>query len=105
VPTITVFTRQGEEKKVEGHKGRSLMEVLRDSGVTDIQALCGGSCSCATCHVYIAPAFADRLPPMTDAERDLLDGSVHSNGTSRLSCQVTMTDDLAGLAVTVAPED
>jgi 2Fe-2S ferredoxin len=81
------------------------MEVLRDSGAADIQALCGGACSCATCHVYIDPAFADRLAPMTDAERDLLDGSVHSNGTSRLSCQVEMRDELAGLTVTMAPED
>jgi 2Fe-2S ferredoxin len=105
VPTITVVTREGAEKKLEGHKGRSLMEILRDSGATDVQALCGGACSCATCHVYIDPAFAGRLPPMTDAERDLLDGSVHCNGTSRLSCQVEMRDDLAGLTVTVAPED
>jgi 2Fe-2S ferredoxin len=105
LPTITVTTRQGEEKTLEGHKGQSLMEVIRDSGTTDIQALCGGCCSCATCHVYVDPAFADRLPPMTDAENDLLDGSTHRGSASRLSCQVEMRDDLAGLKVTLAPED
>jgi 2Fe-2S ferredoxin len=105
VPTITVITRQREEKTVEGHKGQSLMEAIRDSGTTDIQALCGGCCSCATCHVYIDAAFADRLPPMTDAENDLLDGTLHRTSASRLSCQVEIKEDLAGLTVTLAPED
>jgi ferredoxin, 2Fe-2S len=105
VPTITVVTRQGEEKQLEGHKGQSLMEIIRDSGTTDMQALCGGCCSCATCHVYVDPAFADRLTPITDAESDLLDGTVHRKSTSRLSCQVEMKEDLAGIKVTMAPED
>jgi 2Fe-2S ferredoxin len=105
MPTLTVVTRQGEEKQLEGHKGQSLMEIIRDSGTTDMQALCGGCCSCATCHVYVDPAFADRLTPITDTESDLLDGTVHRQSTSRLSCQVQMSDELAGIKVTMAPED
>ena len=81
------------------------MEAIRDSGTTDIQALCGGCCSCATCHVYIDEAFADRMPPMSEAENDLLDGTLYRKPTSRLSCQVEMKDDLAGMTVTLAPED
>jgi 2Fe-2S ferredoxin len=105
VPTITVVTRQGKELHLDGHKGQSVMEVIRDSGTTDMQALCGGCCSCATCHVYVDPAFLERLTPMTDAENDILDGTVHRQSSSRLSCQVEMKDDLAGLKVTMAPED
>jgi 2Fe-2S ferredoxin len=105
VPTITVTTRQSEEKKIEAHKGQSVMEAIRDSGTTDIQALCGGCCSCATCHVYVDPAFVDRLAPMSDAENDLLEGTLHRTSTSRLSCQVTMQQNLDGMRVTLAPED
>jgi ferredoxin len=68
-------------------------------------ALCGGCCSCATCHIHIEPAFADRLPKMSEDENDLLDSTDHRNETSRLSCQVPVTDALDGLIVTIAPED
>ena len=62
-------------------------------------------CSCATCHVHIDPAFADRLPEMGEDENDLLDSTDHRNETSRLSCQVPVTVALDGLIVTIAPED
>ena len=61
--------------------------------------------SCATCHIFIDPAFADKMPAMSDDENDLLDSSDHRNETSRLSCQITVSDDLDGLKVTIAPED
>jgi ferredoxin, 2Fe-2S len=81
------------------------METLRDGGVDELLALCGGCCSCATCHVYVDPAFANRIPPMTEDENDLLDSSDHRLQSSRLSCQITMTAELDGLGVRVAPED
>ena len=105
MPKLTVTTRSGVKRTVEVETGRSLMEVLRDNGFDDIPALCGGCCSCATCHVYIESAFTERLPPMSDDERDLLDSSEHRTAHSRLSCQVPFTDTLDGLCVIIAPGD
>ncbi|PMS38579.1 ferredoxin [Trinickia symbiotica] len=80
------------------------MEAIRASGADEILALCGGCLSCATCHVYIDPAFQNRLPPISDDESALLDTSTHRNEHSRLSCQIVLTSDLDGLGATVAPE-
>ena len=102
---ITVISRDGQGREVEAENGLSLMEVIRDNGFDELLALCGGCCSCATCHIHIDPAFADRLPKMSEDENDLLDSTDHRNGTSRLSCQVPVTDALDGLIVTIAPED
>jgi ferredoxin, 2Fe-2S len=102
---ITVTTRDGVERTVEGQAGVSVMEVIRDAGFDELLALCGGCCSCATCHVHVDPAFADRLPAMSDDENDLLDSSDHRQATSRLSCQVSFNEDLDGLRVRIAPED
>ncbi|WP_272929875.1 2Fe-2S iron-sulfur cluster-binding protein [Burkholderia sp. KCJ3K979] len=98
-------TRQGRAVAVESPDGVSLMEAIRASGMDEILALCGGCLSCATCHVYIDPAFENRLPPMSDDEAALLDTSTHRNEHSRLSCQIVLTSDLDGLRATVAPED
>jgi 2Fe-2S ferredoxin len=105
MPQIIVVNQSGEEKTVDAPEGRSLMEVIRDEGFDELLALCGGCCSCATCHVYIDPAFAGVLPAMSEDENDLLDSSDNRNETSRLSCQVPVTADLEGLKVTIAPED
>ena len=105
MPTIHVTTRSGEERQVEAASGRSLMENLRDGGIDDILALCGGNCSCATCHVHVARDWLNKLPPMSADEDDLLDSSDDRDDTSRLSCQIPVTDALDGLAVTVAAED
>ena len=102
---VTVISRNGEGREVEAENGLSLMEVIRDNGFDELLALCGGCCSCATCHVHIDPAFADRLPKMGEDENDLLDSTDHRNGTSRLSCQIPVSDALDGLIVTIAPED
>lgn len=79
------------------------MEIIRDAGIDDLAALCGGSCSCATCHVYIESANADMLA-RSAAEDDLLSGSDYQNDTSRLSCQLVFNDTMDGLRVTIAPE-
>jgi ferredoxin, 2Fe-2S len=103
--TITVITRSGEAKDVSAENGLSLMEVIRDNGFDELLALCGGCCSCATCHVHIDPAFVDKLPKMGEDENDLLDSTDHRDETSRLSCQIPVSDDLDGLIVTIAAED
>lgn len=105
MPKLIVVNRSGEEQAVEGDAGLSVMEVIRDNGFDELLALCGGCCSCATCHVYVDPAFAGKLPEISEDENDLLDSSDHRNETSRLSCQLTLNEDLDGLRVTIAPED
>jgi ferredoxin, 2Fe-2S len=105
MPRITVVNRQGRASEMEAQEGLSVMEVIRDNGFEELLALCGGCCSCATCHVFVDPAFADRMEPMSEDENDLLDSSEHRNGTSRLSCQIPVTPELDGLRVTIAPED
>ena len=102
---LVVVTRDGTEKTVEGQPGLSVMEIIRDAGFDELLALCGGCCSCATCHVVVDPAFADKLPKMSEDEDDLLESSDHRVATSRLSCQIPFTSELDGLHVTIAPED
>jgi 2Fe-2S ferredoxin len=81
------------------------MEVIRDNGFDELMALCGGCCSCATCHVFIDAGFADKVPTMSEDENDLLDSTDSRNDQSRLSCQIPVSDALDGLTVTIAPED
>ena len=105
MPKLTVVTRSGVESTVEGDSGLSVMEVIRDNGFDELLALCGGCCSCATCHVHVDSAYADRLPEMSDDENDLLDSSDDRDDLSRLSCQIEFGEDLDGLKVTIARED
>lgn len=105
MPEVIVTTRDGRERSIAADAGLSLMEAIRDAGVDELLALCGGCCSCATCHVKVDPAFVDLLPPMSEDEGDLLDSSEHRDAFSRLSCQIPMTADLDGLRVAIAPED
>jgi 2Fe-2S ferredoxin len=105
MPKLIVETREGEEREIDGEAGLSVMEVIRDAGIDEVLALCGGCCSCATCHVHVDPAFADALPKMSPDEDDLLDSASDRDGTSRLSCQLPFTDALDGLRVRIAAED
>jgi 2Fe-2S ferredoxin len=105
MPKLIVTTRDGETRSVDAAVGVSAMEAIRDSGIADILAICGGLCSCATCHVHVDPDFAALLPPMSEDEDDLLDGSSFRDEQSRLSCQIRMSDSLSGLRVTIAKED
>ena len=105
MPQLTVVSRSGEEKTVEVGEGLTVMEAIRDNGFDELLALCGGCCSCATCHIHVDPAFADKLPAMSEDEDDLLDSSDHRDETSRLSCQLPFTADLDGLKVRIAEED
>ena len=105
MPKMIVVTREGDETTVEGETGLSVMEVIRDNGFDELLALCGGCCSCATCHVYVDDEFAEQLPAMSEDENDLLDSSDHRTELSRLSCQIPFSDALDGIKVTIAPED
>ena len=105
MPDLIVTTRDGATRTIDAPIGLSLMEVIRDDGIDELLALCGGACSCATCHVHVDPAFADKLPPMSEDENDLLDSSDHRDATSRLSCQLRVNDGLEGLRVVIAEED
>lgn len=105
MPQLIVVTRDGAEHQVEGEAGLSVMEVIRDNGFDELLALCGGCCSCATCHVHVDPEWLAKLPPMGEDEDDLLDSSDARAANSRLSCQLPFGDHLAGLRVAIAPED
>lgn len=105
MPQLTVTTRDGETRALEAPVGMSVMEVIRDSGIDELLALCGGVCSCATCHVYVDPQSAHGAPAMSEDENDLLDSSSHRGEHSRLSCQIRLNDGVSGLRVTIAPED
>ena len=105
MPTINVLDRSGESRSVDAKEGQSLMEVVRDNGFDELLALCGGCCSCATCHVHVDRPHLALLPEMSDDENDLLDSSDHRDETSRLACQIHVTEQLAGMTVRIAQED
>jgi len=105
MPQLIVVNRAGEESTIDVQDGLTVMEAIRDSGFDELLALCGGCCSCATCHVHVDPAFRDRLRAMSEDEDDLLDSSDYRDQNSRLSCQVPFTANLDGLKVTIAQED
>ena len=105
MPKLIVVTREGEDRELEAEVGLSVMEIARDGGIDEILALCGGCCSCATCHVHVDPEWFGKLLPMSEDENDLLDSSSDRTDTSRLSCQIQFTSALDGLKVTVAAED
>ena len=101
---MMVVDRDGKEHDIEAKPGLKVMEILRelDYGVA---AICGGLCSCATCHVYVDPSWAGRLPkPQSDELELLRELPDFKEATSRLSCQVDFTEALSGLKVAIAPD-
>ena len=104
MPTIHVTDRGGTAHTVQVDNGLTLMEPLRelDEGV---EALCGGMCSCATCHVFVDEAWLARLPPRQGDEQEILQEIGSMRPGSRLSCQLPFTEALDGLKVTVAPDE
>jgi 2Fe-2S ferredoxin len=103
--TITIIDRSGEAHAVRADDGCSLMEAIRKAGIDDLLAMCGGGCSCATCHVYVDEAFIGWLQAPSDDEDDLLAGSRYRRDNSRLSCQIKVSADIDGLIATISPED
>ncbi|EQB08593.1 hypothetical protein L284_21100 [Novosphingobium lindaniclasticum LE124] len=102
---IFITTREGDTQTAALAAQGTLMEAIRDFGFDELMALCGGCCSCATCHVYSDDAFADKVPPIGEDEADMLGSSEHRRPNSRLSCQIVLSKALDGLRVTIAPED
>lgn len=100
---LNVVTRVGEEHTIAASPGLTLMEALREAGIDEILALCGGACACATCHIYLEGPHD--LPPMSDDENDLLDSSAFRTELSRLSCQIKVNDLIDGARIVLAPED
>lgn len=105
MPSLLITTRDGTAYRIEAANGLTVMEAIRQAGIYELVALCGGSCSCATCHVYVDAAPGDLIGSVSEDEDDLLDSSDHRRPNSRLSCQLTVHDGLTGLAVRIAPED
>ena len=103
---FTVTTRDGAAHTLDGRAGISLMQNIRNAGIDELQAICGGSLSCATCHVYV-DALPDgaELPPKSRDEEDLLEASDHLEDNSRLACQLIFGPQLDRVRVTIAPED
>lgn len=104
MPTIIVVTRDGEEHEIEAVASHSVMEAIRDAGFDELLAICGGCCSCATCHVFVE-AGGDQLPAIGEDESDLLDSSSNRTAQSRLSCQLIIGSRWNDLRVRIAPED
>lgn len=102
---MIVTDREGETVEVEGKVGLSIMETLRELE-NGVEALCGGMCSCCTCHAYIEPEWFAKLPQRQDDEEELLaEGESYRPESSRLTCQVEFTEALDGIRLTVAPEE
>lgn len=99
MPKVTLIEHSGESHTIEAETGQSLMQAATGNNVPGILAICGGNCSCATCHVYVDPAWLEKLPPPALEERDLLDCVSEVRENSRLSCQIRMHEALDGLVV------
>lgn len=104
MPKVTYIQPNGTARVVEAPVGTTVMEAAVDNDVAGIVAECGGACSCATCHVYVDPAWADKLPPPDAQEDGMLGCVIERRPTSRLSCQIVLGPAQDGLVVEVAPE-
>ncbi|MCB1651951.1 MAG: 2Fe-2S iron-sulfur cluster binding domain-containing protein [Alphaproteobacteria bacterium] len=98
---IFVTDQEGKDYELEAVEGWRVMEIIREYGLP-IKAECGGACACATCHVYVDPAWVDKLPDMREDEEEMLDEAFNLKENSRLSCQLIMDESLDGLKVTLA---
>lgn len=97
---IIYIENNGTRHEVEVKPGMTVMEGARDNGVPGIDADCGGACACSTCHVYVDPAWVERLPVKESMEEDMLDFAWNPNPqTSRLTCQIKVTEEIDGLVV------
>lgn len=103
MPRVTFIGPDGSRRTVAAAAGVTLMEAARQNDVPGVVAQCGGACACATCHVYIAAPWQEKLEPPEDMELGMLESAWEPRATSRLSCQVQLSADLEGLEV-VIPE-
>ncbi len=101
MPRVTYVQPNGERVTLDLEPGSTVMEGAFDHGVDGIVALCGGSCSCSTCHVYVDDEWAERVGQADEGETGTLDFAIDTRPNSRLSCQITLDDRLDGLVVHV----
>lgn len=104
MPTITFKDRTGVDRVVDVATGGSLMQAAVDNQIAGIDADCGGACACATCHVYLPADLAVRIPAPDDMEQSMLEFAENVAENSRLSCQITVTDDFDGVEI-IVPEE
>jgi len=102
--TLIFVDHEGNSKEIEAKNGETVMETAIKNSVPGIDADCGGACACATCHVYVDEAFMEKVGKPQDMEQSMLDFAENVQENSRLSCQITVSDDLDGLKVTT-PEN
>lgn len=98
---LTIVAFDGTRYDLDAANGSTVMENAVRNSVPGIEAECGGACACATCHVYVDEAWADRVGPPSPMEEDMLDFAYEMKPTSRLSCQIKVADELDGLVVNV----
>ena len=98
---ITFITSDAKPYEVDVQNGLTVMEGAVQNDVPGIDADCGGGMACATCHVYVNESWTDKLPPKEDGEEDMLDMAFEPKSNSRLSCQLTVSDELDGLVVNI----
>jgi 2Fe-2S ferredoxin len=101
MPRIAFIGAAGVRREIDAPVGITLMEAARQHGIDGIVARCGGACACATCHVYVAPAWMAKLGPAEDMEQGMLESAWEPRPNSRLSCQIQISKALDGLEVTV----
>jgi len=102
---IRVVTRDGKEHLLNGESGVSVMEIIRENGIDELLALCGGCCICATCHVYVDPKHLSSLSDKSDDEISLLEDRRYARPNSRLACQLRFSASLANMQVEIAPAE
>lgn len=101
MPKVIYIQPNGNRREVDAPVGLSVMEVALSNEIDGIVALCGGSCACATCHVYVEPPWFDKLPAREEIEEGMLESAWEPKPNSRLSCQIPITQELDGLTVRI----
>ena len=101
MPKITYIEHNGKSHEIEVSNELSVMEGALQNNIPGIDADCGGSCACSTCHVYVDEKWFDKLPKKESAEEDMLDMAFEPNKFSRLSCQISVSDELDGMVVKI----
>ena len=96
---ITYIEHNGSSKTIEVDNGLTVMEGAVQNNIPGIDADCGGGMACATCHVYVEDSWLNKIPKAEDAEQDMIDMAYKPNKNSRLSCQITVSDEIDGLTV------
>ncbi|MEX2367431.1 MAG: 2Fe-2S iron-sulfur cluster-binding protein [Pseudohongiellaceae bacterium] len=99
MPLVKYISHDGAINEIEVESGSSVMQGAVDNMLDGIVAECGGSCSCATCHVYVDEQWQDKIPPPDAMEKDMLECVLEPRENSRLSCQIKVGDELDGLVI------